>query len=176
MDKKRVVFVMSGYAERRDEWYQKELRKYAKELGINTVEVNGLVNNYNNTNRKMGNFLDIYPYADLVTYPSIYEGFGNQFLEAIYAKKPIVMFEYPVYKTDIKPLGFEIISLGERVVYDHKTRLAHVPYWKLDDAVERAIGILKDEKERKRIVEKNFAIGKKEFSFEKTTAAWNKLL
>ena len=176
MDKKRVVFVMSGYAEKRDEWYQTALRKYANELGINTVEVNGLTGSYKNTSKKIGHFLAIYPYADLVTYPSVYEGFGNQFLEAIYAKKPLVLFEYPVYKTDIEPLGFEVISFGKRVSYDHRTQLAHVPYWKLEEAVDRSIKILKDKKEKKRIVEKNFAIGKKEFSFEKASEMWRKLL
>jgi glycosyltransferase involved in cell wall biosynthesis len=176
LGRKRVVFVMSGYAEKRDEWYQVALRKHAKNLEINTVEINGLVNNYHNKNRRNGNFLDIYPYADLVTYPSVYEGFGNQFLEAIYAKKPIVMLEYPVYRTDIKPFGFEIISLGKRVSYDHQTQLAHVPYWKLEDAVDRLIKLLKDKREKKRIVEKNFAIGKKEFSFESASKVWKRLL
>ena len=31
---------------------------------------------------------DIYPHADFITYPSLLEGFGNAFLEAIYFKKP----------------------------------------------------------------------------------------
>jgi hypothetical protein len=34
---------------------------------------------------------DVYPHADLVTYPSHYEGFGNAFLEAIYFGKPVVV-------------------------------------------------------------------------------------
>jgi len=175
-NKKRVVFVMSGYAEKRDEWYQEALRKYAKELKINIIEVKGLANNYINSDNSTGNFLDIYPHADLVTYPSVYEGFGNQFLEAIYAKKPVVMFEYPVYKTDIKPMGFEVIGLGDRVVYNPKTRLAHVPYWRLEEAVDKSVKLLNDKKERKRIVEKNFALGNKEFSFEGATEIWRELL
>ena len=34
--------------------------------------------------RKIYTLWDIYPQADLITYPSVYEGFGNAFLEAIY--------------------------------------------------------------------------------------------
>ena len=173
---RRVVFVLAGYAEKRDEWYQKSLRKYAKKLGIKIIEVVGLVNSYNRVDKNVCKILDIYPYADLITYPSVYEGFGNQFLEAVYAKKPLVMYEYPVYKTDIKPLGFKIISLGDEVKYNHKTSLAHIPKDQLDKAVSAAVDILEDGKEKKKIVEANFALGKKEFSFEKTARLWRKLL
>ena len=34
---------------------------------------------------------DVYPHADFITYPSLYEGFGNAFLEAIYFKKPLLI-------------------------------------------------------------------------------------
>jgi len=39
---------------------------------------------------------DCYAYSSVVLYPSLWEGFGNQFLEAVFAKKPIVSYEYPV--------------------------------------------------------------------------------
>ena len=38
--------------------------------------------------KKIYTLFDVYPHADLVTYPSHYEGFGNAFLEAIYFGKP----------------------------------------------------------------------------------------
>ena len=41
--------------------------------------------------RKIYTLFDVYPHADLVTYPSHYEGFGNAFLEAIYFGKPVVV-------------------------------------------------------------------------------------
>lgn len=175
-NKKRVVFVMAGYAEKRDEWYQTALRNYAKKLGIKIVEMNGLANSYSAAEKNVCKLMDVYPYADLVTYPSVYEGFGNQFLEAVFAKKPIVMFEYPVYKTDIGPLGFEIISLGDSVTYNKKTRLAHIPSKAIENAVEKSVGLLRDESRRDTLVENNFAIGKGEFSFEKIAKVWRKLL
>ena len=53
---------------------------------------------------------DVYPYADIVTYPSIYEGFGNAFLEAVYFGCPIVVNNYSTYSQDIKPLGFDVVE------------------------------------------------------------------
>ena len=53
--------------------------------------------------RKIYTLADIYPHADLVTYPSSIEGFGNGFLEAIYYKRPLVVNNYSIYESDIKP-------------------------------------------------------------------------
>jgi glycosyltransferase involved in cell wall biosynthesis len=52
---------------------------------------------------------DVYPQADLVTYPSSIEGFGNAFLEAVYYRRPIVLNRYTVYETDIEPRGFRAV-------------------------------------------------------------------
>ncbi len=51
---------------------------------------------------------DIYPFADFITYPSLYEGFGNAFLEAIYFKKPLLVNRYATFVRDIEPLGFDL--------------------------------------------------------------------
>jgi glycosyltransferase involved in cell wall biosynthesis len=48
---------------------------------------------------------------DLVVYPTGWEGFGNQLIEAFAAGLPSIVFEYPVYREDIGPKGFEIVSL-----------------------------------------------------------------
>ncbi|HEX5218853.1 MAG TPA: glycosyltransferase family 4 protein [Verrucomicrobiae bacterium] len=65
--------------------------------------------------RKIYTLFDIYPHADLVTYPSYYEGFGNAFLEAIYFGKPVVVNTYAVYARDIDPLGFKCIEMSQVV-------------------------------------------------------------
>jgi mannosylglucosylglycerate synthase len=44
---------------------------------------------------------DAYPHADLVTYPSLYEGFGNALLEAVAARRPVLVNRYPVYARDL---------------------------------------------------------------------------
>jgi glycosyltransferase involved in cell wall biosynthesis len=65
--------------------------------------------------KKIYTLFDIYPHADLVTYPSHYEGFGNAFLEAIYFGKPVVVNTYAVYARDIDPLGFKTIEMSQLV-------------------------------------------------------------
>ena len=47
----------------------------------------------------------------MVTYPSLYEGFGNAFLEAVYFHKPILVNRYSVYIVDIEPKGFEVVAM-----------------------------------------------------------------
>jgi glycosyltransferase involved in cell wall biosynthesis len=65
--------------------------------------------------KKIYTLFDIYPHADLVTYPSHYEGFGNAFLEAVYFGKPVVVNTYAVYARDIDPLGFKTIAMSQLV-------------------------------------------------------------
>ena len=55
--------------------------------------------------------LDVYPCADFVTYPSLYEGFGNAFLEAVYFKKPMLINRYATFVRDIEPKGFDLIAM-----------------------------------------------------------------
>ena len=65
--------------------------------------------------KKVYTLADVYPHADLVTYPSHYEGFGNAFLEAVYFSKPIVVNTYAVYARDIDPLGFKTVEIPHLV-------------------------------------------------------------
>ncbi len=65
--------------------------------------------------RKLYTLFDLYPHCDLVTYPSLYEGFGNAFLEAIYFRKPVVVNTYAVYARDLAPLGFKTIEMTQLV-------------------------------------------------------------
>lgn len=65
--------------------------------------------------KKIYTLFDIYPHADLVTYPSHYEGFGNAFLEAVYFGKPVVVNTYAVFARDIDPLGFKTIEMSQLV-------------------------------------------------------------
>jgi len=99
-----------------DEGYQYEqrIREYSQLMGVNTIFVSDIINDQRGVTsdgRKIYTLYDIYPHADLVTYPSNYEGFGNAFLEAVYFKKPIVVNTYSNYTVDIKPKGFSVIEL-----------------------------------------------------------------
>ena len=54
---------------------------------------------------------ELYSHADFITYPSLYEGFGNAFLEAVYFKKPLLINRYAIFVRDIEPKGFELIVM-----------------------------------------------------------------
>lgn len=110
----------------------------------------GEVRGLNAAGRKTYTLFDVYPHADLVTYPSHYEGFGNAFLEAIYFGKPVVVNTYAVYARDIDPLGFKTIEMTQLV-----TR----------EVVEQTREILCDGKLRAEWAEANFALGLKYFSY-----------
>jgi mannosylglucosylglycerate synthase len=58
---------------------------------------------------------DAYPHADLVTYPSLYEGFGNALLETVAARRPMLVNRYPVYARDLAPAGFRFVEIDGAV-------------------------------------------------------------
>jgi glycosyltransferase involved in cell wall biosynthesis len=75
--------------------------------------------------RKVYVLSDLYPHADLITFPSLYEGFGNALLESIYLRKPLVIGRYSVYHRDIEPRGFRIPTIDgviDRKVVDESKR------------------------------------------------------
>lgn len=90
-------------------WLQREANLLGVELRIleNFIAAErGRINQH-----KIYSLWDTYLHADLITYPSEYEGFGNGLLEAIYFSLPVIVNRYPVYNADIKPLGFKLIEL-----------------------------------------------------------------
>jgi len=113
-DKSRFVFILAGYAEQEAEEYKEELKSLMKKSGLTYCFMRSRIaaERQHNEEERIYSLFDTYPYADLVSYPSIFEGWGNQFIEALFARKPVIVHEYPVYKSDIKPKGYQVISLG----------------------------------------------------------------
>jgi len=96
-----------GYAYKN--WLQDEARKKNVDLRFADAWVGG------EHGERPFRLWDAYHHADLVTYPSAYEGFGNALLEAVWAKKPVLVGRYPVYLADIQPLGFRFVEVSERI-------------------------------------------------------------
>jgi glycosyltransferase involved in cell wall biosynthesis len=65
----------------------------------------------NSNGEKQYTLWDVYPHADFITYPSLYEGFGNAFLEAIYFRKPLLVNRYGVFVRDIEPQAFDLVVM-----------------------------------------------------------------
>lgn len=91
--------------------YKAMLTGFAKRSGVDLRFINIRTAGSRNDakdGKKAFTLWDIYPHADFVTYPSMYEGFGNAFLEAVYFKKPIMVNRYEVFTRDIEPKGFRV--------------------------------------------------------------------
>jgi glycosyltransferase involved in cell wall biosynthesis len=148
----RAKLVVSHSAGDEGLGYYHWLRDLAQSEG---VDMRFVANRFSETRKfdekgeKIYTLWDIYPHADLVTYPSTYEGFGNAFLEAIYFRKPILVNRYSVYMLDIEPLGFDTITMDGYVS---------------DDVVEKVRHVLNDPELRKQMTDRNFAIAKQHFS------------
>jgi glycosyltransferase involved in cell wall biosynthesis len=115
--------------------YEARVADFAKRMGVRTVFSSELFDEHRGTTkegRKVYSLSDAYPHADLVTYPSLIEGFGNAFLEALYYKKPIVVNNYAIFATDIRPKGFKVIEfddyITEKTVQDTLHILDDLPY------------------------------------------------
>ena len=133
--------------------YEQRLKDYSQTMNVKTLFVSDIINEERGRtadDRKIYTLADIYPHADLVTYPSTFEGFGNAFLEAIYYRKPIVVNMYSIYQKDIKPKGFSVIELDGYVTAA---------------AVEKTKEVLGNAELRRGMVEHNYAVARRFFSF-----------
>jgi mannosylglucosylglycerate synthase len=112
--------------------YERRLREFAGLLKVTVNFEAGIVGpsrGMTPDGRKIYTLGDVYPQADLVTYPSSIEGFGNAFLEAVYYKRPLVVNNYSIYESDIKPKGFQVIEfdgfISEKTLQDTRYILTH---------------------------------------------------
>ena len=100
--------------------------------------------------RKMYVLEDLYPHADMVTFPSLYEGFGNALLEAIYFRRPVIVNRYSVFIRDIEPKGFRLPTMDGFV----SRRL-----------IEETRHILQDDAYRKELVDHNYQVAQRYYGF-----------
>ncbi len=92
--------------------YEQRVREYANLLDITVRFESDQVQDVRGTTadgKKIYTLGDVYPRADMVTYPSAIEGFGNAFLEAVYYRRLILVNNYSIYEVDIKPKGFHTV-------------------------------------------------------------------
>jgi len=133
--------------------YEKRVRYYASRMNVPALFVAGRIQQERGMTpdgRKIYTLGDIYPYADLVTYPSEIEGFGNAFLEAVYYRRPIVVNTYSIYELDIKPKGFQAIEFNGFIT---------------EACVEEARRVLEDGVWVQEMVETNYHIARRHYSF-----------
>jgi hypothetical protein len=133
--------------------YEKRVRQFAALLEVKVnfeSRIVGDTRGFTSDGRKIYTLGDIYPQADLVTYPSAVEGFGNAFLEAIYYQRPLMLNNYSIYEADIKPKGFQVIEFDGFV--SEKT-------------LEQARYILTHPEEARKQCEHNYELARRYYSF-----------
>jgi glycosyltransferase involved in cell wall biosynthesis len=134
--------------------YEKRLHEYADLLGVSVIFGAEIINHERNeldNGRQVFSLKDAYQQADLVTYPSTIEGFGNAFLETIYYRRPIVISAYEIFKTDILPKGFRVIDFDDFIE---------------QATVNAARAILQDPSIGEEMAEHNYKLGQRYYSFE----------
>ncbi len=133
--------------------YARRLRNYSDLMNVDTIFASDIIGDKRGRTpdgRKIYTLADIYHYADLVTYPSNIEGFGNAFLEAIYFLKPIVVNNYSIYATDIKPKGFDVIEIDGYVN---------------EEAMLRTREVLQNAELREKMTHHNYETAKRYYSY-----------
>jgi len=165
----RIVLVLAGYAEDKAGSYLARLKQKINRTGIDArfISEKILSRRMEIDGERLYSLWDSYVFADLATYPSLFEGWGNQFLEAIRAKLPIAVFEYPVYRSDIQCKGFDVVSLGSKLEGTDDLGLVRVSEKVLRQATEKSVEVLTDPSRRRAMVEHNFALGKQYYSLER---------
>ncbi len=148
-----AVLVISHAAGDEGDAYARYLREYAALMDVDVrfaAEFFDYERGKRDDGHKIYSLADAYQHADLVTYPSRIEGFGNAFLETIYYKRPIVMSTYEIFKTDIRPKGFKVIGFEEFID---------------DDTVLAARTVLRDPTMAQAMLEHNYELGRRYYSY-----------
>jgi len=132
--------------------YQDALVELAEQSGVDLrfVFAQTAPTNGGRSDVAIGSLGEAYAAADLITYPSLYEGFGNALIEAFYYRKPVLVNRYSIFITDIEPKGFKVITMD-----GYLTRRV----------IEQVRQVISDEQYRNEMVEHNYELGKRFFSY-----------
>jgi len=153
----RYKLVVSHESGDEGDTYERALQEMAHEAGVDLRFIRTRVptflwGEYQATEEdETPSLWDVYPCADLVTFPSLYEGFGNAFLEAFYFRKPILVNRYSIWIEDIEPKGFKTIDMDGYIT---------------QEVVEEVKQILSDDKAREEMTGLNFELARRYFSYE----------
>ena len=166
----RIVLVCAGYVEGigLSGSYVEHLVAKAAELGVEVIWCGERVKHGRGRDEhgKVYALWDAYVGADLVTYPSVWEGWGNQLIEAVFARLPVVLFEYPVFVSDLREAGFRVASLGDTLGPSDERGLVTVPPEALRSATDQVMRYLQDAGARRDAVEHNASVARERYSFD----------
>ncbi|OIJ17203.1 hypothetical protein BKP37_01340 [Anaerobacillus alkalilacustris] len=175
-EQSNVYFVLAGLPES-SAHYLEQLKDKASELGVKLIVAHSRVKytrQYRN-GLKIYSLWDAYSIADFVMYPSILEAWGNQLIEAIFAKKPMLIYEYPTYLSDIADKNFYFVSLGKEHTVT-EDGLVTVAEEKIDAAAKQIAEIISSQQTYKLYTEGNFQKAKRLYSYDTLVNLLEKLV
>lgn len=151
--KKEMVLLISHASGDEGFEYEQRLHEYAELLSVPTIFESSRIGDkrMQENGMKHYNLDDVYLHADLVTYPSLFEGFGNALMEAVYFRKLIVVNNYSVYAKDITPLGFRVVEFHDFIS---------------NSTIDEVVRLLDNKEEVKSMTEHNYKLGRQHFSYQ----------
>ena len=115
LDNPRCKLVISHESGDEGDEYLNALRDLADNQGVDLRLIPNRIGEERGLNaagEKVYLLADAYLNADFITYPSLYEGFGNALIEAFYYRKPVLVNRYSIFVSDIEPKGFDVITMN----------------------------------------------------------------
>lgn len=161
-DSRVVLLLPQGEDLEDNRAYFDRLLAYAADLGITLAYAGGFVvpdRRYERGDTAHVPFYGTYRAADLVCYSPEHEGFGNQVIETVWARRPLVVLEYPVFERFVRGHLPHYISLGDTQQLLHTDRfggLHQLAGARLDSAVEAAVALLRDHATLRQWVDEDF--------------------
>lgn len=166
-EENKVLLVLGGRPERSFYEYRNNLFQLFDSLKINWVYLGDEVSpRWTDDGVYHPLYPDLYYLADISLYPSVWEGFGSLVLKTFASNLPLVVFEYPVFKEDIKPKGVKIISLGDKTEREDSNGLVTLAPEILQRAANEVVTIVTDPELYRTTTEHNFRIGQQYFSLD----------
>lgn len=171
----KIIFLMVGLNE--DEFYFNQIMKYARKKNIKIKWINEYIDHARSqtNSKKTYSLWDAYAHCDIVTYTSLLEGWGNQFIEALVARKIIISYQYPVFVQDILPLKFNTIDLGATYT-EKEDGLAEASRFIVENAAKSTIRLLLNSQAYKKTVDENYIKGKQNLSLEALESLLKKII
>jgi glycosyltransferase involved in cell wall biosynthesis len=159
LNDKRIKLIITGnYADDAGSAYYNELVNQIHELNLGE-QVSFAYDLFHNKGLSNGNgevrfsLSDAYARATACTYFSTYEGFGNAFVEAVLARRPVFVNNYkPVYQPDIGSKGFRTVMIENGEL----TR----------ESIAQMSEVIYNPALAKEMADHNFQLGKLHFSFD----------
>ena len=154
VDQGRASLVITHEAGDEGQEYLMRIEEFARFIDVDLKLISdriGLERGTDKSGNKTYTLWDAYVNADIVVYPSEYEGYGNAFVETIYCRKPIIINRYSIFVTDIETKGFEVIAFDGYIT---------------KDTIKQIKVLLDNPDQISQMAEKNYMLGWRYLSYE----------